>query len=83
MFHVDLLIPYHETEAYGIAYSQPPPELTDGDEEYEVKEIITYCTYKCKKQYLVKWVGYLASKNSWVFEANLHSLELLEEYCHL
>jgi hypothetical protein len=61
VFHVDLLIPYHETEAYGTTYSQPPPKLIDGDEEYEVEEIITYCTYKCKKQYLVKWVGCYAS----------------------
>jgi hypothetical protein len=40
VFHVDLLTPYHETDAYGEAYSQPPPELIDGQQEYEVEEII-------------------------------------------
>jgi hypothetical protein len=80
VFHVDLLIPHHKTKAYGTAYSQPPPELINGDEEYEVKEIITHCTYKCKKQYLVKSVGYPVSENSWVFEADLHAPELLVDY---
>jgi hypothetical protein len=80
VFHVDLLIPYHETEAYGTAYSQPPPKLIDGDEEYKVEEIITYHTYKRKKQYLVKWVGYPALENSWVYEADLHVPELLADY---
>jgi len=27
VFHIDLLIPYSETEAYGGIFSQPPPEL--------------------------------------------------------
>jgi hypothetical protein len=49
VFHINLLIPYHETKAYGTAYSQPPPELINGDEEYEVEEIITHCTHKHKK----------------------------------
>jgi len=80
VFHIDLLIPHHETKAYGTTYSQPPPELIDGDEEYEVEEIITHCTYKRKKQYLIKWVGYPASENSWVFEADLHVPELLADY---
>jgi len=40
VFHVDLLIPHHETEAYGEQYSQPPPELIHGEEEYNVEEII-------------------------------------------
>ena len=29
VFHIDLLIPYNETEAYGETYMQPPPELID------------------------------------------------------
>ena len=83
VFHVDLLIPYKETEAYGETFSQPPPELIDGQEEYEVEEIITDRFNKCKRkrQYLVKWLGYPTSENSWVDEADLHTPELLEEYC--
>ena len=40
IFHVDLLIPYYETEEHGANYLQPPPDLIDGEEEYEVESII-------------------------------------------
>jgi len=43
VFHIDLLIPYNETEAYSETYTQPPPEIIDGEEEYEVEEIINTC----------------------------------------
>ena len=39
VFHVNLLLPYKETEAYGQAYSRPTPNLIKGEEEYEVKSI--------------------------------------------
>jgi Chromo (CHRromatin Organisation MOdifier) domain/Integrase p58, C-terminal domain len=82
VFHVDRLIPYTETEAYGETYPQPPPELIDGEEEYEVESIITHRNKgrTRKKQFLVKWLGYPASENSWVDEKDLHTPELLEEY---
>ena len=82
VFYVDLLIPYCETNAYGPQPTQPSPELIDGEEEYEVEIIINdrYNWSKWKKQYLVKWLGYPASKNSWVNEQDLHSDELLADY---
>ena len=82
VFHIDLLIPHCQTKAYRETYCQPPPELIDGEEEYEIKEIIDQHTDKQrqKKQYLVSWVGYPASENSWVDESDLHAPELLEEY---
>ena len=80
VFHVDLLIPYKETDEYGAAYSQPPPELVNGDEEYEVEVIIDHRIHRRKKQYLVKWVGYPSSENSWVNESDLHAPELVKEY---
>jgi hypothetical protein len=82
VFHVDLLTPYASTNAYGEAYPQPPPELIDGEEEYEVEEIIRerYNRKTCKKQFLVKWKEYPVSENSWVDESDLHAPELLSEY---
>ena len=82
VFHVDLLILHCRTEAYRETYHQPPPELIDGEEEYEIKKIIDQCTNKRrrKKQYLVSWIGYPASENSWVNESDLHALKLLQEY---
>jgi Chromo (CHRromatin Organisation MOdifier) domain len=80
VFHMDLLTPYHETQAYGTMHSQPPPELIDGREEYEVEEIIDHRTFRQKKQYLVKWLEYPMLENSWVNKKDLHSPQLLQEY---
>jgi len=43
----------------------PPPVLVDDEEEYEVKRILDKCTQHRKIQYLVKWLGYPDSDNSW------------------
>jgi hypothetical protein len=40
VFHVDLLTPYVETDFHGPNYMRPPPDLIDGEEEYEVKSIL-------------------------------------------
>jgi len=82
VFHIDLLIPYNETEAYGETYTQPPPEIIDGEEEYEIEEIInTRRTGRNKKmQYLVRWKGYLSADNQRVDAKDVHAPELLEEY---
>ena len=40
VFHVDLLMPYHETPIHGQSYTRPPPDLVDGAEEYEVEKIL-------------------------------------------
>ena len=84
VFHVDLLIPHHKTDAYGEQYSQPPPELIDGQEEYIIEEILDDQINKQnrKKQYYVSWQGYPASKNQWVNTKNLYAPELLAEYHH-
>ena len=82
VFHIDLLIPFLETEAYGKAFTQPPPEVIDGEEEYEVEEILSHRSKgrARKKEYLVRWKGYPSSDNSWVHEDDLHASELLTEY---
>ena len=80
MFHVDLLTPYHETQEHGTNYTQPPPELINGEEEYQIEEIIDERINRRKKQYLVKWLGYPVSENSWVDEKDIHADKLLEEY---
>ena len=54
----------------------------DGQEEYEVKEILSHCTFGRQKQlqYLVKWKGYLSSDNTWEPAGNLHTDELIQKY---
>jgi hypothetical protein len=40
IFHASLLLPYCETTAHGPNFSQPPLELIDGEEEYQVECIM-------------------------------------------
>ena len=37
VFHINLLTLYRETPTHGANYLRPPPDLIDGEEEYEVK----------------------------------------------
>ena len=66
VFHVDLLTPYKVTAEYGIPFKHPAPETIDGQEEYEVNEILAERRHghKCQHQYLVSWKGYPGSDNS-------------------
>ena len=82
MFHIDLLTPYHETEMHGANFTQPPPDLIDGEEEYEVEEILDSRRHGRgrKVQYLVKWKGYPSSDNQWVNWDDMHAKEALAEF---
>ena len=39
IFHASLLTPYVKTNAHGPNYSQPPPDLINNEEQYEVEQI--------------------------------------------
>ena len=81
MFHANLLTPYKETELHGPNFTRPPPDLIDGEPEYEVEKILD------KKQkgkghkmyYLIKWKGYPASDNSQEPASEVHVPELIAE----
>ena len=81
VFHIDLLMPYKETEAYGQPFTRPPPVI-EGEEEYEVEAILDTRRHGRgqKLQYLVHWKGYPNSNNSWVNHSDLNAPELLKEY---
>ena len=82
VFHVDLLTPYHETELHGPNFTKPPPDLIDGEEEYEVEEILQSRKFGRgrKVQYLVKWKGYPESDNQWVDWDDLHADEMIADF---
>ena len=40
VFHASLLTRYHETEAHGANYLEPPPDVIDREEEYEVEKVL-------------------------------------------
>ena len=58
IFHAILLRPYMENETHGANFPQPPPELLEGEEVYEVESIIRHRQRGQGHQYLMKWKGY-------------------------
>src|SRR5258708_4043558 len=82
VFHIDLLTPYRETQKHGENYSRHPPELEEGEEEYEVEKILDHRKFGrgCKLQYLIKWKGYPDSENQWVDQRDVFAAEAVSEY---
>jgi hypothetical protein len=66
VFHASLLSPYQETITHGSNFSCPPPDLIGGEEEYEVKRIMSHRHHGRSRalQYLIKWKGYPESDNT-------------------
>ena len=54
MFHAILLSPYLETAVHGLNYMRPPPDLIEGEEQYEVEAIQGHKRWGRGYQYLVK-----------------------------
>lgn len=79
VFHISLLEPYNGRKVE--EPPEPPPELINGEEEWEVEEI-----FDCRKKgktvsSLVKWLGYSDAETQWEPEENLaNCTELIWEF---
>jgi len=77
-FHASLLTPYKENDVHGPNYTRPPPDLIDGEEEWEIEHIIRHSGTK-NHRYQVKWKGF--QEYTWEPEENLeHAPEILTDY---
>jgi len=58
----------------------PPPIVVDGEEEWEVEEILDSCWHQRRFQFLVKWKGFSREHNSWEAASDVKAPDLVTEY---
>jgi hypothetical protein len=81
VFDVFLLEPYHASTIPGRIHDPPPPIDVDGEDEYEVKDILDSRIPNCQFQYLIHWHGYDAKEHIWELIKNLSNpMEKVHEF---
>ena len=81
VFHASLLSPYHENNIHGPNFPALPPDLIEGEEEYEIEKILCHRGSPSSHMFLIRWKGYSAEEDSWVPEWDLkHAKSALLDY---
>jgi hypothetical protein len=82
MFHASLLTPYVETKLQGPNYPEPPPDISEGDPEFEVEQIVGARRVGKRKmlQYKVRWKGYSPAHDSWEPASQVHAPNLIKKF---
>jgi Chromo (CHRromatin Organisation MOdifier) domain len=82
VFHTSLITAYTKTPSHSPNFMRPPPDLIDGEEEYEVEQICAHPRWGRNKtlQYLIKWKGYPKSDNTWENADQIHAPMLIKLY---
>ena len=81
VFHASLLTSYKETAEHGPNFLQPPLDLIDREEEYEVKAVLGHRGRPGRHTFLIRWKGYSAAEDTWEPERNLGNAQpLIMEY---
>ena len=66
VFHASLLDPYHANTIGGRTQPIPqPPEIIEGEQEYEVKEVLDSKIRGRTLWYFVDWIGYGPEERTW------------------
>lgn len=81
VFHAQRLWRYGGNDINGKLPPPPEPVLIDGEEEYEVDEILDSRVFRRQLQYLVHWKGYSQGSDSWEPAKNVaNASELIQEF---
>ena len=81
VFDRSLLTPYVQTQEHGENYLQPPPDIVEGEEQFEIENILRHRRKGKGYEYYVRWKGYSAADDSWVPTRDFgNAKEVLEDY---
>jgi Chromo (CHRromatin Organisation MOdifier) domain len=82
VFHASLLTPYHETKEHGPNFPSPPPDVIEGETEYEVEHILDSRRVGRghRLEYLIRWKGYSEADDSWEPWQNVHAPDLIRQF---
>ena len=82
-FHASNLKAYIRHPEFEREVEPPPPELVDGNLEYEVEAILRHKGKGARRHYLVLWKGYPLSEATWEPESHLlNAPDILADYLH-
>ena len=80
-FHIGNLKRFHRSSEFECGVVPPPPELVEGELEYEVEGILRHTGKGARRRYLVMWRGYPLTEATWEPESHLtHAPAILEDY---
>jgi Chromo (CHRromatin Organisation MOdifier) domain len=79
-FHTSLLTPYKEMEKHSLNFLEPPPDIIEGELEWEVEQILDHQQVWNKAQYLIRWKDYSPAHDSWESESDINAPTLLSNY---
>src|SRR5712672_1464620 len=82
VFHTSLLTPYRETVEHRKNFLEPPPDIIEGEEEWEVEQILGKRIFgrSQKLQFLVRWKGYSPAYDQWVNKEDMAADDLIRIY---
>ena len=53
VFHASLLSPYDENPVHSLNFPKPPPDLIEGEEEYEIEKILCHRRPSSNRSFLI------------------------------
>ena len=79
-FHVSLLRKDPGNPLPGQQIEPPPPIIIDGEQEWEVKEILESRRYRNQLQYRARWTGYEDTQQWWPARDFKNAPEKIQEF---